>query len=99
MRSTGGQPQRYPLKNGTIDKKPLAGKKILITRACDQAALFSSSLRNLGAEVIELYTIEIVPPASWKGLDRAINHETHYITIIREVHRNFDRLLEGREMK
>ena len=82
MRSTDGQPQRYPLKNGTIDKKPLTGKKILITRARDQAAVFSSSLRDLGAEVIELPTIEIVPPASWKGLDRAIDQITSYNWLI-----------------
>jgi len=82
MRSTDGQPQRYPLKNGTIDKKPLAGKRILITRARDQAAVFSSSLRDLGAEVIELPTIEIMPPASWKGLDRAIDQITSYNWLI-----------------
>jgi len=82
MRSTDGQPQRYPLKNGTIDKKPLAGKRILITRARDQAAVFSSSLRDLGAEVIELPTIEIMPPASWKGLDRAIDQITSYSWLI-----------------
>ena len=62
--------------------KPLAGKKILITRARDQAAVFSSSLRDLGAEVIELPTIEIVPPASWKGLDRAINQIESYSWLI-----------------
>ncbi len=81
-RSTDGQPQRYPLKNGTIDKKPLTGKKILITRARDQAAVFSSSLRDLGAEVIELPTIEIIPPASWKGLDRGIDQITSYDWLI-----------------
>jgi uroporphyrinogen III methyltransferase / synthase len=63
-------------------EKPLAGKRILITRARDQAAVFSSSLRDLGAEVIELPTIEIVPPASWKGLDRAIDHIRSYDWLI-----------------
>ena len=64
------------------DAKPLVGRKILITRARDQAAVFSSSLRDLGAEVIELPTIEIVPPASWKGLDRAIDQITSYNWLI-----------------
>jgi uroporphyrinogen III methyltransferase/synthase len=67
---------------GEGDKKPLAGKRILITRARDQAAVFSSSLRELGAEVIELPTIEIVPPASWTGLDRAIEQIASYDWLI-----------------
>jgi uroporphyrinogen III methyltransferase/synthase len=69
-------------RKGEGDKKPLAGKKLLITRARDQAAVFSSSLRDLGAEVIELPTIEIVPPASWKGLDKAINQIESYSWLI-----------------
>jgi uroporphyrinogen III methyltransferase/synthase len=67
---------------GEGNKKPLSGKKILITRARDQAAVFSSSLRDLGAEVIELPTIEIVPPASWKGLDRGIEQIASYDWLI-----------------
>jgi uroporphyrinogen III methyltransferase/synthase len=65
-----------------MNKKPLARRRILITRARDQAAVFSSSLRDLGAEVIELPTIEIVPPASWKGLDRAIDRIASYDWLI-----------------
>jgi len=67
---------------GEGDKKPLSGKKILITRARDQAAVFSSSLKDLGAEVIELPTIEIVQPLNWKGLDRAIDHMDSYNWLI-----------------
>ncbi len=55
-----------------MTNKPLAGKRILITRARDQSVEFASSLKNLGAEVIEFPTIEILPPLSWKGLDQAI---------------------------
>jgi len=62
-----------PDGKGEGAEKPLIGKRILITRARDQAGAFSSSLKDLGAEVIELPTIEIVPPVSWKGLDRAID--------------------------
>ncbi len=63
-------------------EKPLVGKKILITRARDQAAAFSSSLKDLGAEVIELPTIEIVQPPSWKGLDRTIDQIESYNWVI-----------------
>ncbi|MBI4890417.1 MAG: hydroxymethylbilane synthase [Acidobacteria bacterium] len=40
---------------------PLAGRRILVTRAQYQAGTFSSKLRALGAEVVELPVIEIHP--------------------------------------
>ncbi len=55
-----------------MNKKPLAGKTILITRAREQSGEFTASLQKLGAEVIEFPTIEIVPPFSWKRVDQAI---------------------------
>ena len=85
-KSTKGpsQPSEVPRPAAQIPRveKPLVGKKILITRARDQAAVFSSSLRDLGAEVIELPTIEIVQPPSWKGLDRAIDQMESYDWVI-----------------
>jgi uroporphyrinogen III methyltransferase/synthase len=54
------------------ENKPLFGKKILITRAKEQAAEFMELLAGYGAEPVEFPTIEIIPPASWKPLDRAI---------------------------
>jgi uroporphyrinogen-III synthase len=51
---------------------PLAGKRIVISRARDQAAVLSFSLRQLGAEVLEIPFIEIRPPASFQPLDDAL---------------------------
>ena len=65
-----------------MDKNPLAGKKILITRARDQSSEFATRLENLGAEVIEFPTIEILPPCSWKEIDRAIDELKSYDWII-----------------
>jgi len=65
-----------------MDGKPLAGRKILITRARDQSAKFATQLRDLGAEVIEFPTIEIVPPLKWSGLDHAIDQLKSYNWII-----------------
>lgn len=65
-----------------MDKAHLSGKKILITRAREQSSEFATRLRNLGAEVIEYPTIEILPPRSWKELDRAINGLKSYDWII-----------------
>ncbi len=67
---------------GKMADQPLAGKTILITRAREQSAEFGTRLRSLGAEVIELPTIEIVPPLSWKELDRAIDQLASYDWII-----------------
>jgi uroporphyrinogen III methyltransferase / synthase len=51
---------------------PLAGKTVLVTRAAGQASDFSQMLRSRGARVIEMPTLEIVPPSSWADLDREI---------------------------
>ncbi len=65
-----------------MDNEPLTGKKVLITRARGQSQEFAAQLKKLGASVIELPTIEIVPPPSWKALDRAISHLNSYDWII-----------------
>ncbi len=43
------------------ENTPLFGKSVLVTRARTQASKLTSKLRTLGAEVIELPTIEIEP--------------------------------------
>ncbi len=58
------------------------GKKILITRAREQSAEFAMRLQKLGAEVIPFPTIEILPPVSWRGLDRALSCLKSYDWII-----------------
>jgi len=55
-----------------FETRPLFGKRILVTRARNQASDFLAALSALGAECIEFPTIEILPPASWEELDRAI---------------------------
>ena len=45
-----------------FEKRPLFGKRIVITRTRQQAGALSSRLAGLGAEVIELPTIRIEPP-------------------------------------
>jgi uroporphyrinogen III methyltransferase/synthase len=53
-------------------KSPLSGKRIVITRAQDQAAVFHQALVQRGAFVIDLPTIKIIDPSSWQPLDSAI---------------------------
>ncbi len=64
------------------NRKPLAGKTIVITRAQHQAAQFGRLLTDLGAQVFEFPTMEIVPPDSWTPLDKAIDRLRAYDWII-----------------
>jgi uroporphyrinogen-III synthase len=50
----------------------LAGKRILTTRAPQQAGRLAQALEAKGARVLRLATIEIVPPASYAALDTAL---------------------------
>jgi uroporphyrinogen-III synthase len=50
----------------------LTGVSIIVTRAGHQASGLTAKLIALGATVIELPTIEIIPPASWDSVDRAL---------------------------
>jgi uroporphyrinogen-III synthase len=51
---------------------PLAGRRILITRAPRQASELAERLRELGATPIVIPTIEIGPPSSFATLDAAL---------------------------
>ncbi len=65
-----------------FEGKPLFGKGIVITRPEDQAGEFAALLLEEGARVIRFPTIEVAPPESWDGLDRAINAIESYHWII-----------------
>jgi uroporphyrinogen III methyltransferase/synthase len=51
---------------------PLFGRRIVLTRAEEQAGESAEQLRRLGADVIAAPTIEIVEPSSWAPIDAAI---------------------------
>jgi uroporphyrinogen III methyltransferase/synthase len=63
-------------------EKPLSGKRVVITRAREQARELFHLLADYGAHVIEFPTIEIVPPDSWGAVDRAIGNLEAYHWII-----------------
>jgi uroporphyrinogen III methyltransferase/synthase len=60
----------------------LAGRRVVITRAKEQAGIFADLLRSHGAEVIEFPTIVIQPPESFEPLDEAIGRLTDYDWVI-----------------
>ena len=66
----------------TSSNKPLAGKRIVITRARKQAENLARAIEALGGEVIEFPTIEICPPESFAELDAAIDKLDGYDWVI-----------------
>jgi len=62
--------------------KPLSGLRILTTRAGKQSGGLATPLREFGAEVIEIPTIEIRPPQSYAPLDSALRNISSYDWLI-----------------
>lgn len=55
-----------------FDNRPLFGRRLLVTRAADQAGEFSAMLAERGATAIECPTIRLVEPEDWSFLDATI---------------------------
>ena len=55
-----------------FETRPLFKKRIVVTRAREQASGFLKRLTELGADCIQFPTIEVVPPETWDPVDRAI---------------------------
>jgi uroporphyrinogen-III synthase len=62
--------------------QPLLGWRVLTTRASKQSGGLAAPLRELGAEVIEVPTIEINPPSSYQPLDTALKSIQNYHWLI-----------------
>lgn len=58
--------------------RPLAGKRIVITRPPHKSEAFAAQLRELGAEPVLVPTIAIQPPADSAPLDAALSHLAQY---------------------
>ena len=62
--------------------KPLAGIRIVVTRARAQAGSLAARIEALGGEVIECPTIEIIPPAEFAPFDVALKNIEAYDWLI-----------------
>ena len=60
-------------QKSTEPSQPLAGRRIVVTRARSQAGSLAQRIEELGGEVIEFPTIDIQPPESYAALDAAID--------------------------
>jgi uroporphyrinogen III methyltransferase/synthase len=65
-------------KLGWFEKRPLFGKRIVVTRTRHQAGALSSKLRELGADVYELPTIRIEPPTDVRAFTEVVIHAHQY---------------------
>ncbi|HSP16847.1 MAG TPA: uroporphyrinogen-III C-methyltransferase [Thermoanaerobaculia bacterium] len=79
-----------------FEGKPLFGKRVVVTRARDQASQLVELLADSGANVLQFPTIKTVPPESFQSLDGVIDGKYDLIvfTSVNGVRAYFDRLLE-----
>jgi uroporphyrinogen III methyltransferase / synthase len=87
-----------------FEKKPLFGKRVVVTRAREQASDLVATLSSFGAECLEFPTIKVEPPDDYGPLDKAIENISTYdwliFTSVNGVKFFFDRLFaNGRDMR
>ena len=64
------------------EKRPLSGKRIVVTRTRKQAGALSGKLRALGAQVFELPTIRIEPPTDLRQFAELVQDAHLYDWIV-----------------
>ncbi len=81
-----------------FENRPLMGKKIVVTRAREQASDLVRSLSEHGADCLEYPMIKIVPSDDFSPLDRAIENIASYnylvFTSVNGIDFFFERLFE-----
>jgi len=61
-----------------FERRPLFGKRIVVTRTREQAGALSRSLLDLGADVVELPTIRIERPRDTRAFAERVTHAHEY---------------------
>ncbi len=82
-----------------FETKPLFGKRVVVTRAREQASQLVQLFVDSGANVLQFPTIEIAPPESWESLDRIIDgrYDVIVFTSVNGVKGYFERLFTKRK--
>jgi len=77
-----------------FESKPLFGKRVVVTRAREQASQLVQLLADSGANVLQFPTIQTVPPESFQSLDRVIagKYDVLVFTSANGVRAFFERL-------
>ena len=77
-----GEVVKLRSKLNWFERRPLFGKRIVVTRSRDQAAGLANPLSELGAEVLELPTIRIEAPSRRQDLVEALLELNSYDWLI-----------------
>jgi uroporphyrinogen III methyltransferase/synthase len=79
-----------------FETRPLFGRRIVVTRAREQASDLKRLFEESGADVLQFPTIEIAPPESFESLDRVIDsrYDLYVFTSVNGVKFFFERLFE-----
>ena len=73
-----GQVVRLRDQLNWYETRPLFGKRVLVTRAREQAGELSTLLAEHGAEPVEYPVIQTVPPETWHEVDTALADLSRY---------------------
>jgi len=65
-----------------LERRPLHGRRVVVTRARAQASALAKQLHDLGAEVVELPTIRIEPRLGSDEVKRAVERIGDYALIV-----------------
>jgi len=65
-----------------IEKKPLFGNKIIVTRPKTRSGKLAHKLRSMGAEVVEIPSIELIPISDNKDFTDSLSHLSDYTWIV-----------------
>ncbi|HEX7680640.1 MAG TPA: uroporphyrinogen-III C-methyltransferase [Thermoanaerobaculia bacterium] len=85
-----------------FETKPLFGKRIVVTRAREQASELKRLFEESGASVVQFPTIEIAPPESYESLDTAVDSRFDWLvfTSVNGVSAFFERLfVKGKDVR
>jgi uroporphyrinogen III methyltransferase / synthase len=63
-------------------RRPLAGRRVLVTRATEQAGELVRRLESEGASVVHVPAIRFETPADWDSLDRVIEAPSNWDWIV-----------------
>ncbi len=77
-----GEPVRQRASFDWFERLPLFRKRVLVTRARGQAGHLSARLRELGAEPVELPTIEVMPPNEPELMTNAMSRLQDYDWVV-----------------
>lgn len=78
-----------------FEKRPLFGKRIVVTRTREQAGGLSRELAGLGADVVELPTIRVEAPTDREGFAEGVAHAHEYDWLVFSSPNGVERFFDG----